>query len=803
MSSFAAACLAALRSLRRSPGFTALALGMLALGIGATVAIFSVFRSIVLSPLPYPEPARLVGLSAANSAKALTMPALSASDFRDYAQRARAYAQLAAYRPDFVSYAPAGGDPVQLVAAHVTEHFFATLGVAAARGRTFDAGEFSAAAPRTAILSQSAWRRHFGGRADVLGTTVILNDVPTTLIGVMPDRFREPEFADVWLPFPAESPEYFARDSRFWTTIGRLAPERSLADAQAEAAVLADTLAREYPATNKGWTATVQPLLEMRISGLRRTLLLLGGAVGLVLLVACVNLANLMLARGVARLPELAVRLALGATPRTLARAVFLESLLLSLLGGAAGIGLAHVALPALAAQLPAALVPRAHEIAVDGTALLFAFGASVCTGIVFGLLPAWQVLRTDVNETLKSGGSRGGTNGFAARAQGALIAGQVALTLVVLSGAALLMKSLFNLQRTDPGFDARQILTVRLAPPPSKWETLRELAACYDRALDEVRRVPGVESAAVNSSTPLTGITLRYPFWVEGRPRTDGNADDAVFNSVTPDYLRTLRIPLRQGRGLDERDQENAVKVCLINQTLAQRLFPGENPLGKRIQTLPWLAREYREVVGVVADVKQDNLADPAPAQIYVPLAQSPWFFATMVIRTQGASVSAAAIQAALRRADPTASMTIRTLEDSIALTSTVPRLRALLFGLFALGALGLSAFGIYASMAFTVNQRVREIGVRLALGATPLRVLREVLVRAGRLALAGVAVGLGGALALGQLLRGVLHGVEPHDPWVLAGLAVFIPLVALVASAQPAVTAARLNPIRALQQE
>jgi len=803
MSSFAIACLAALRSLRRAPGFTALALGMLALGIGATVAIFSVFRSIVLSPLPYPEPARLVGLSAANSAKALTMPALSASDFRDYAQRARAYAHLAAYRPDFVSYAPAGGDPVQLVAAHVTEHFFATLGVATAQGRTFDASEFSAAAPRTAILSQSAWRRHFGGRDDVLGTTVILNDVPTTLIGVMPDRFREPEFADVWLPFPAESPEYFARDSRFWTTIGRLAPGRSLADAQAEAAVLADALAREYPATNKGWTATVQPLLEMRISGLRRTLLLLGGAVGLVLLVACVNLANLMLARGVARLPELAVRLALGATPRTLARAVFLESLLLSLLGGAAGVGLAHAALPALAAQLPVALVPRAHEIAVDGTALLFAFGASVVTGLVFGLLPAWQVLRTDVNETLKSGGSRGGTNGFAARAQAALIAGQVALTLVVLSGAALLMKSLLNLQRTDPGFDARQILTVRLAPPPSKWETLRELAACYDRALDEVRRVPGVESVAVNSSTPLTGITLRYPFWVEGRPRTEGNTDDAVFNSVTPDYLRTLRIPLRQGRGLDERDQADSVKVCLINQTLAQRLFPGENPLGKRIQTLPWLAREYREVVGVVADVKQDNLADPAPAQIYVPLAQSPWFFATMVIRTQGASVSTAAIQAALRRADPTASMTIRTLEDSIALTSTVPRLRAFLFGLFALGALGLSAFGIYASMAFTVNQRVREIGVRLALGATPLRVLREVLVRAGRLALAGVAVGLGGALALGQLLRGVLHGVEPHDPWVLAGLAVFIPLVALVASAQPAVTAARLNPIRALQQE
>lgn len=794
---------AAFRTLRRAPGFSVLALAMLALGIGANVAIFSIFRSIVLNPLPYAAPEQLVGFTSINSAKAVTTPALSASAFRDFKERAKSYARFAGFRPDFASYAPVGGDPLQLVAAHVTEDFFATFGVAPQTGRTFNPGEFSFGAPRTAVLSHAAWRRLFGERASAIGETITLNDVPTTIVGVMPEGFREPEFVEVWLPFPQESPEYFVRDSRFWSTVGRLAPGVSLGAAQSEAAAIADHLAQEFPATDKGWTTTVQPLLDLRVGDLRRSLLLLVGAVGLVLLVACVNLANLMLARGVSRLQELAVRLALGATPGRLARAVLAESLLLALLGGAAGIGLAWIGLPLLARQLPAGLVPRSHAIAVDGGALLFALGAATLTGLVFGALPAWQVLRTNVNATLKSGGSKGGTSRFAGRAQAGLIAGQVALTLVVLSGAALLMKSLLNLQRTPTGFAARDVLTVRLAPPQTKWDNFTELAAYYDRAVEEVRRVPGVESAGISSSAPLCGISLRYPFWVQGRAKTDGDADEAVFNAVTPDFLRTLRIPILQGRGLDERDDARAPKVCLINQTLAKRLFGNVSPLGQRLQTLPWLAREYREIVGVVADVKQDNLSDPPPAQIYVPQQQSPWFFTTLVVRAQGGTAMTGAVQAALRRADPTASMTIRSLEDNIALTATVPRLRTALFGIFGTVALGLSAFGIYASMAFTVNQRRREIGVRMALGASPSRVLAETLARAGRLVAAGLATGLLGAVALAQLLRGLLYGVEPHDPWVLAGLLVFVPLVALAASAHPALTAARLSPVQALQHE
>jgi predicted permease len=794
---------AAARSLRRAPGFSALAIAMLALGIGANVAIFSIFRSIVLNPLPYPDADQLVGFGATNAAKALTMPALSASDFRDLKERAQSFTALAGYRPNFVSFKPNGRDAVQLIGAFVTEEFFPLFGIAPLQGRAFHADEFSSAAARTAVLSRAAWRRHFGERTDVVGSTLLLDDQQVTIVGIMPEDFREPEFVDIWLPFPVESPENLARDSRFWSTVGRLRPGATPAAAQAEAGTIAEALAAEYPATNKGWGMTVRPLLEQRVGDLRSSLLLLVGAVGLVLLVACVNLANLMLARGVARLGELAVRLALGATPRTLARAVFLESLLLAGAGGAAGAGVAALVLHVLARTLPPGLVPRSSALAVDGHALAFALAVSVLTGLVFGLLPAWQVLRANVNELLKSGGARGGTSRFAGRAQAMLITGQVALTLMVLSGAGLLARSLLNLQRTHPGFDPTDVLTLRVAPPETRWQDFVGLAAYYDRLLDEVRRLPGVESAAFDSSAPLCGISLSYPFWVQGRPRAEGSADDAVFNAVSPDLLQVLKLPLLRGRFIARSDERQGPKVCVINQALANRIFPGEDPIGKRIQTVPFLVRDYREIVGVVGDVKQDNLSDPPPPQIYVPQAQSPWFFATLLIRIPGGAAHLPALQAALRRADPSLALNIQPLEDNIARTATQPRLRAALFGLFALLALGLSAFGIYASMAFTVGQRTREIGVRLALGASPGVILGWVLAHATKLCAVGVGLGLVGAILFSRLLRSLLHGVQPADPLVLATLALFLPLVALAASAIPAFTAARLNPTQALQQE
>lgn len=804
MSHLATELAAALRHLRRAPGFTALAVAMLALGIGANVAIFSIFQSIILSPLPYPQPERLVGFKSLNSAKAITQPALSLADFRDFKERTQSYAALAGFRPDFIGYAPAGGDPVQLICGQVTEDFFRTFGTTPLLGRTFTAGEFSIGAGRTVILSYAAWRRHFSGSADVIGRTVMLNDQPTTIIGVMPEGFREPEFVEVWLPFPVEAGENIVRDSRFWNIVGRLKPGVSIGAAQAEAASIASTLAGEYASTNRGWSVAVQPLLDMRVASLRSSLLLLVGAVGLVLLIACLNLANLMLARGVGRLQELAVRLALGATPRRLARAVLLESLLLAVAGGVAGVALATIGLPALASQLPPGLVPRSHAIGVAGTALMFAVAVSVGTGLVFGVLPAWQVWRANVNDLLKSGGSRGASSRFTHRVQGGLIAGQVALTMMILTGAGLLMKSLLTMQRTAVGFDPTHVLTLRISPPTSRWQDFRQLGDYYERVLAEVRREPGVESATLNCSTPFTSITLRYPFWVEGRPVEEGNADEAVFNSVDEDYFKTLRVPLLRGRSFETRDDAKAANshpVCVVNQTLARRLFGDADPIGKRVRTLPWMVRGYREIIGVVGDVKQDSQADDPTPQLYVPQRQSPWFFTTVLVRST--SASAATVATAMRRADPVLTMSVRTMDENLARSATQPRVRTILFGLFAAAALGLSAFGIYASISFTVGQRTREIGVRMALGAAPREIVRWVLARAAVLAGLGVAAGLVGALGATRLLRGALYGVAPADPLVLGALALFLPAVVLAAAFFPALRAARLEPTRALQVE
>jgi predicted permease len=792
----------ALRQMRRTPGFSLLAIALLAIGLGATTAIFSLAYAIVLRPLPFQEPQRLVGFQATNTAKALVQDGHSASDFRDYVERSHSFADLMAYRPNFASYTRPGEMPVRLVSALTTERFLPTLGVKPALGRGFTEEEFSVTAAHVVVLSHAAWVRLFNAAPEAIGRTMLLDDQPHTIIGVMPSEFREPEFVDLWLPFPREAPEYFARDSRFWSIIGRLRPEATVASAQAELSVIAADLARQYADTNRDWSTRLTSLHELRTGPMRHALVMLTGAVGLVLAIACLNLANLLLARGLSRLQDLAVRLALGATPWQLARRVLIESTLLALGGGAAGCGLAFVGLRVLVSRLPSGLVPRSHEIGLHPPAVWFALAASLGTGVLFGLLPAFQVLRTDVHAVIKDAGARGSTGSAAARLQRLLVIGQVALSFVVLVASFLLMKSLVALQGVNPGFDPRHVLTLRLAPPVNRYETNLELAQYYERLINEVSAVPGVESAAVNASAPLCGITLQYPFWIEGRPRSEVGADDAVYAPVSEEYFRTLKLPLHRGRVFDARDHEKGAAVAIINETLARRIFGTENPLGRRVLLLPWLSREYREIVGVVADARQRDLSSAPLAQIYVPQRQMPWFFSTLLVRLARPD-AARAVQAALNRIDPTLPFVPTTLEGNIALTATQPRLYATLFGLFAAIALGLSAFGIYASLSFTTRRRTRELGIRMALGSTPADVLRLVLADAGRLTAWGVAVGAVTALLVSTLLRGLLYGVGPGDPWVYAGLAVLMPAVALAAAMPTALRAAAVPPTRALQHE
>ena len=789
----------ALRQLRRAPGFAALASLLLAVGLGATISAYSLFHSIVLQPLPYPEPEQLVVLRSLNAAKAIDQEGVSATDLRDFQNRSRSFAALGGYRPNFAAYNPLNGEPAQWVTSLVTGGVFDALRPTPQLGRLFAADEFSLSSNRTLVLSDAAWERYFNRRPDILNSTILVDNQPHTVIGVMPATFREPAFVDAWLPFPEESPEYFARDSRYWTGIGRVAPGTSIAVATAEIETLSRDLAREFPDSNRDWSATTRSLLEQRVTSMRAGLLLLLGTVALVLLIVCANLANLLLARSLTKMPELGIRLALGATTTRLARVVAAESLLLALLGGLLGIGLSALALPAIAAHIPPALLPRAHEVALQPAAIVVGLAASLACAVLCALLPAWRLARADVNQWLKEGSTRGATNPVTRRWQTALVTGQIALTVAVLASALLLMRSLASLQATAPGFSPQNVVMVRLAPPPDRYETNEELARYYDNLIDEVKTVPGVRSAAVNASTPLTGITLTYPSWREGTTTDAASALDAVYAPVSPEFFATLQLPLQRGRFFTEFDHADGAPVAIINAAYARRMFPGRDPVGQRVMLIPWMGGIYREVVGVVGDTRQTSLSELPPPQIYVPQTQMPWFFSTLLVRIDNPSV-VPAVRAALRRADATLPIEPQLLEDAIAQGTTLQRLQTFLLGGFAAFALALSAFGLYASLRFTLAQTLPEIGIRLALGATPGSIRALILGRVARLVGIGLGIGLVIALPATHALRSQLYGIGPADPLSYVLLILTLAGTALLTALPVAHRASRVNPVSIL---
>lgn len=787
--------------LRRSPGFTVFAVLVLGLGIGAVTLVYSATRGILLRPLPFGVPEQLVGVQAVNAGKGIVQPAISAGDFRDLAQRQTVFSSFGACRPDFATWKPEGRAPVQLVAALVTEDFLATLQVHAFRGRVFSREDYTGAS--VVVLSYQVWQGRFASDPEIVGRTIVLNEQLHTVIGIMPAEAREPAFVDLWLPFPPESPEYFARDSHYWVAVGRLAPGRSAAAADAQLRGIADDLAREHVATNRGWSVRVDGLHELRVGHLRGSLQLLLAATACLLVVTCCNLASLLLARGLKRLDEVAVRLALGASRARICTQILCEHALIGLAGGALGAGLAHAGVRLLVNRLPSELIPRVNEVSVDAGVLALTATLSLAAGLAAGALPAWQAGRTSLTAALGEGSARTGVGAGTRRWQRTLVAIQVAVTCVVLAAGGTLARSFWRLQQTDFGFRAEGVFLLRATPPITRFENNGDMARYFDRLVETAAGVIGVESAAVDCSAPLGGITLHFPYQVVGDSVDQTGASEAVFNAVSPGLREVLGLRLVSGRWLDAHDHETGAPVVVINEALARRLASTGPVLGRQISLVPWLSPRPHEVVGVVGDVRQENLADVPPPQVYVPQRQAPWFFSTLLVRVAGERpLPAAALRDALQRVDPGLAVEFRAHRETVDATLLQPRLLGGLFMGLGAGALLATLFGVYAVLRFAVAQRLREFGVRLALGATPAGITRLVVRETAVVVAFGLLLGVPAAMALHQALRHQIPMTLAEAPLALGVGALLLALASLGAALGPAWQAARLAPAAALRR-
>jgi putative ABC transport system permease protein len=786
----------ALRALRRSPGFTVAAVLTLALGIGANSAIFSLVHGVLLRGLPYPESARLMtvwGHYPATGRSSVSLP-----DWRDWRDGNRTFAELAARYGRTLNLA-GQGDPEQVASDMVSTNFFRTLGVAPALGRGFLEEEGRTGAADVAVLSHRLWQRRFAGDPGVVGRAVSLNGRPYAVVGVAPAGFRFMRDVDVWTPLPVDEPNA-PRRAEFLTVVGRLKPGVTQAQAKADMDLVAGRLARAYPETNAGWTALeVLPLKEYLVGDVRRALVLFSAAVALVLLIACANVANLLLARASGRAREIAVRLALGAGRGRLVRQLLTESALLALLGGAAGLLLAVWAVEALQAAA-GRLVPRLDEVRIDGVVVLFSLALSVATGLLFGLAPALRLSGGSLSATLRDG-TRSAGSGRLARFRNGLVLGEVALAVVLLVGAGLLLQSFARLTRVDLGFRPEGVLTYGVVLPSAAYGEDPQLLAVYERILERTRAVPGVRDAALASDLPMGGASY-LAFDIEGRTPVPEAQEDLQPFAVTPGWFRTLGIPLRRGRLLEPRDAAGAPFVAVVNEELARRYFPGTDPIGRRISLdgTRWLT-----IVGVVGDVAQEGVTAAPYPQLYQALAQFPRRTVAAAIRAEGEPMAlAGATRRALAAAAPgVPPRDVRTLEERAGDTIAMPRVSAVVLALFAAVALALAAIGLYGVLAYTVVQRHREIGIRLALGAAGGEVLRLILWQGMRPALAGIAVGLLGALAATRLMRSLLYGVGATDPLTFAAVPLFLCTVALAAIWIPARRAAHVDPMIALREE
>lgn len=798
-----------LRMLLKNPGFTLIAALTLALGIGANTAIFSIVNSVLLRPLPYRDPHNLMTVWESYAGRNQGQILVSVPNFRDWRRENYVFADLAAFSDlDLDIAGPEGTE--RIYTGEATANLLPVLGAQPALGRNFQAGE-EARGERLILLSHGLWQRMFGGDAGIAGKRIIANNQSYTVIGVLPAGFPlayRTEVPQAWVLLnphgTMNGQPIHQRGTRLIRVVGRLRNGVTPAQASEAMNTLARRLGEQYPDTNSGYGVTIIPFHEHLVGNVRRALLVLLCAVVFVLLVACVNIANLLLARATARRREIAIRAALGAGRGRVIRQLLTESVLLGLLGGALGVLLGIWGTELLISLAPAE-TPRLAEVSLDGRVLGFTFLLSLATGVVFGLAPALQASKLNLNEALKEGGRNSGAHN---RTRNLLVVAEVALSLVLLAGAGLLLRSFTGLMAVNPGFDPHNVLTQYVGLPEYRYAEREQQAAFYEQLMERVQRLPGVEAAGAIFPLVLTD-RVSNRFTIEGRaPASPTERLGAYFRSVSSDYFRAMGIRLIEGRGFSRNDGAQSAPVVIINETMARRFWPNESPLGKRItvnvrfhsgQDAP------REIVGVVADVRHIGLDAPAGPEMYTSHLQVPWPWMSLVVRTKvdPASVSPA-VTAELRALDKSVpAPAARTLEDMLSDSLAARRFNLLLLGSFSTLALVLAWLGIYSVMAYAVTQRNREIGIRLALGARALDVMKLVVGQGMALGLIGAGLGLAGAFALTRLMKTLLFGVNPADPWTFVVTPVLLLFVALLACYLPARRAARIDPLLALRCE
>ena len=793
----------AIRTLVRRPGFSAVVVITLALGIGATTAIFSVVNAVLLRELPYAEPERLVNVRGVPTNGDASKVAAGSSwpDFLDLRSSAQSYSALAAADESERTLTGSGLEPSPVASAAVTPSFFATLGVAPAAGRGLTEGDATRASSRVVLVSEALWRTRFGGDRTRLGETLTLDGVPHTIIGVMPAGFDFPEGTSLWTAYIPQA-EDLERGVHRLRVIGRLGEGIAREAAEREARSIFARLEAEHPATNALRSVVVEPLGASAVRGIRPTLLVMFGAVVLVLLIVCTNVASLFLARAASREREVALRIALGARRARIARQMLVESVLLSFVGGALGLAIALWGVEALVALAPGS-IPRVNEIGVDRHVLAFALGLSMLTGLVFGAAPAIQLGRVNASGPLREGAPTLSGSRSAQRVRKALVVMEVALAMVLVIGAALLLESLARLQRVDPGFDPERVVVARLKLPVARYADSPRVLAYYERVRARVAAVPGVASVALAYEHPLSaGWTTS--FTIVGRPQPpEGQEPEARMRPVSPGYFATAGVRLVRGRDITDHDRGDAPGVVIINQAFARTHFPDENPVGRRIERGPWFGGTY-EIVGVIADERFLGLSLDADPATYFPHAQIPLNDMHVVMKTRGDPLPLVSLlRAEMRAVDPDIPIEdVRTMDDLVGGSLARPRFIGMLLGLFAAAALLLAAVGIYGVLSYTVAERTPEIGIRMALGARRAQVLRAVVGQGMALASIGIAVGGVVAALSTRVLGGLLFGVEPLDVTVFAGVAGILVTVAALAAWIPARSASLVDPMGAMRR-